>query len=184
MFAHNGAIIEVDPSTGEQTVISSDSQFNNPTGIAIDACGNLIVTDPGTRITDKVFRVNRSDGAATVLSSSGNFFSPWGVAIVGGGPAPSSARCTLDAALVGRACAGQTVPPSVLNPLNRALDLVDQAGSATGKKATRLLRKAKAVLKKAARAAGKATRKQPKISAECAAQIRLATDGVRAGLGR
>jgi hypothetical protein len=48
----------------------------------------------------------------------------------------------------------------------------------------RLHRKGKAALKKAARAAGKAaTGKHPKISALCAAAIRLAADGVRAGLG-
>ncbi len=85
-FGARGGIIEIDPTTGTQTVISSDRQFNNPHTLAIEATDALIVVDAGTRVADRVLRVNRVTGAVTTVSSSGHFVQPWGVAIVGAGP--------------------------------------------------------------------------------------------------
>jgi DNA-binding beta-propeller fold protein YncE len=188
-FALNGAIVAVQPITGDQWVVSNHSLFGNPAGIAIDPTGlGLIVTDFATApVADRVFRVSLTDGTTTVLSSSGSFFQPWGVAIVGGAaPSCTTMCCTLDAALGGPLCAGQTTPSNVLGPLSRALGFVDQADAATGRKEARLLRKAKAALRKAGRAALKAARgREPKLSAICASifhdEVRRL---VQTGLGR
>ena len=40
-----GAILQVDPSAGAQTIISSDGFFQHPTGLTIGPGGELLVTD-------------------------------------------------------------------------------------------------------------------------------------------
>ena len=73
-----GAIFLVDTATGAQTVLSSGGSFFNPTQIANDASGDLLVThqNPG-----QVFRVDPATGAQTLVASGGNLINPWGIAI-------------------------------------------------------------------------------------------------------
>ncbi len=81
-----GKVIDVDPSTGAQSVLSQDGFFKDPFGAAQQADGQLVVADqdavggPGA-----IIRVNLQTGAQTVVSSKntpGNMFiAPSDVAI-------------------------------------------------------------------------------------------------------
>ena len=67
-----GAIMRVDPTTGDRTVLSSGSTgagptFGTPVGIALDPGGNIFVTDP---IISTLFRVDPVTGDRTVVSGS------------------------------------------------------------------------------------------------------------------
>jgi hypothetical protein len=95
-----------------------------------------------------------------------------------------TARCTLAAAVHGAACAGQTIPGNVTTKLDQAIGLIESAESATAKKRTRLLTRAKTKLALATKAARKdAKGKKPKLTAACAADLEGAADGVRSRLG-
>ena len=63
-----------------------------------------------------------------------------------------------------------------------AENLIDQAASNSGRRAQRLLKKAKMALKKAEAKATRAA-KGKKLSSDCAAALKGAADGVLAGLG-
>ncbi|HEX9942328.1 MAG TPA: IPTL-CTERM sorting domain-containing protein [Thermoanaerobaculia bacterium] len=77
------AVTRVDPATGTQTpVVLAGNTFCNPTGIAIDANGDLIVADEGVQ---SVFRIDPVSGAVTTLSSGGLFMDPVGIAIEANG---------------------------------------------------------------------------------------------------
>jgi len=96
----------------------------------------------------------------------------------------TSARCTLGAARTSAACAGQTIPASVTGKFSTAETLIDQAASNSGRKAQRLLKKAKMALKKAEAKASRAAKgKHAKISSNCAMALKGAAEGVIAGLG-
>ena len=41
---NGGSIVRVDPITGVQTVIATDTTLNNPWGVAIDSAGQIVVT--------------------------------------------------------------------------------------------------------------------------------------------
>ena len=72
-FGGAGGVIRVDPVTGAQTVLSSggvfsDAVHSDPSGLAIDAAGAIIVVD------NKAFsliRINPVTGGQTVISSGG-----------------------------------------------------------------------------------------------------------------
>ena len=69
-FGDSGGIWRIDAKTGFRTPVSSNDEpvtpaaqnFSTPVGVAIEADGNLIVTDYGS--TDKVFRVDPDTGDA------------------------------------------------------------------------------------------------------------------------
>ena len=97
----------------------------------------------------------------------------------------TSARCTLDAARTGPACAGQAVPPGLAAKLTKAETLLDEAATTPGKKARGLRHAAKRTLTQVGKIAIRAARrKEHKISAACAAALKAATDRVVAGLGQ
>src|SRR6266550_9533395 len=85
-----GKVIDVNPSTGAQAVLSQDGFFKDPFGAAFQADGQLVVADqdavggPGA-----IIRVNLQTGAQTVVSSNntaGNMFrAPSDVVIAPGG---------------------------------------------------------------------------------------------------
>lgn len=77
-------LVRVTLPGGVQSDVSADSQFIQPTHVAIEADGNYIVTDgktSGVAGERRVYRVNKNTGAATVLVSDGFFQQPRGVAI-------------------------------------------------------------------------------------------------------
>ncbi len=97
-FGDRGGIWRIDAQTGFRTPVSSNAapvtpaaqNFDTPVGVAIEADGNLVVTDYGS--TDKVLRVNPDTGERTVLATNAspstdgeNFASLDGVAIAPGG---------------------------------------------------------------------------------------------------
>jgi sugar lactone lactonase YvrE len=75
-FGDKGGIWRIDAKTGFRTPVSSNADpvtpaaqnFESPVGVAVEADGNLIVTDYGSN--DRVFRVNPDTGDRTVLSNN------------------------------------------------------------------------------------------------------------------
>jgi len=77
-----GGVIQVNPNTGAQTLISSGGNLVNPFGITLDAAGQIIVADSAALGGGgAVIRIDPTTGAQTVVSSGGNFVNPRGVAI-------------------------------------------------------------------------------------------------------
>jgi sugar lactone lactonase YvrE len=101
-----GAIFRIDPATGARTLVSSNASpgtrpFEDPSSIAFDATGKLIVGDPGAQGgSGAVFRVDPATGAREVLSSGDRFVDPTGVVVLngtvyvadGGGPRANPGR--------------------------------------------------------------------------------------------
>jgi hypothetical protein len=96
----------------------------------------------------------------------------------------TTARCTLGAALMAPACAGQAVPASVTRKFSTAENLIGQAATSPPKKARKLQMRAKTALDGAvAKATQATTGRKPKISSDCAAALRQAANSVLVGLG-
>jgi hypothetical protein len=73
-------IIRVDPTTGNQAVVSSASFLAGPRGIALDANGDILVAS-GFDFTGGVVRVDPATGNQTVVSSGGFFVQPADLAL-------------------------------------------------------------------------------------------------------
>jgi DNA-binding beta-propeller fold protein YncE len=65
-------IIQVDPGTGTQTLVSTGGWLLSPFGIAVEPSGNLIVADRQGRLV----RINRHTGQQTLLAAGGYFSDP------------------------------------------------------------------------------------------------------------
>jgi Ca2+-binding RTX toxin-like protein len=85
--AGKGAIIGVDPSSGQKRLITSNDSsqtktFSDPSGVTVQTPGTLLVantsSDPGS---DGVILVNRSSGQQYPLSVDGPFVAPTGIAM-------------------------------------------------------------------------------------------------------
>lgn len=110
----SGALFRVNPSTGTRTLLSDFGNpaqgplGNDPRGVAIDASGNILVTDSFARLDGKgvLFKVNPSTGQREVISDFGNSTQgplgddPVGVAVVPG-PRPLIACAGHSATIVG-----------------------------------------------------------------------------------
>jgi hypothetical protein len=84
-----GAIFRVDPTTGAVSVLGESPDFAAPSGVAIDASGNVLVADPlaqpaGEPGTGAIFRIVPGQ-APTVFATSADFEAPTGVAVDGAG---------------------------------------------------------------------------------------------------
>jgi Ca2+-binding RTX toxin-like protein len=95
-FGGNGGLIDVNPDTGAQTALSNDTisaqnLFNDPTGVAFDPDGSIIVADPnGFGGTGGLIRVDPASGQQTPLSNNaisahGLFADPVGIAVAHSG---------------------------------------------------------------------------------------------------
>ncbi len=85
--ASGGAIVAVDPESGEQKAVTSNATsqsdlFSQPLGVAVETPGTLLVAntapDPSA---DGVILVNRSSGQQYGLSTGGGFAAPDAIAI-------------------------------------------------------------------------------------------------------
>jgi uncharacterized repeat protein (TIGR01451 family) len=73
----SGAVIRIDPATGVQTVVSSRGLFQEPSGIAIEADGNILVSD---RISG-IIRVNPQTGTQTLVHAGPPIIDTFGIAL-------------------------------------------------------------------------------------------------------
>ena len=95
----------------------------------------------------------------------------------------TTARCTLGAALMSPACAGQTIPASVTGRFSTAETLIDRAATTPGKKARKVRQKARNLLRQGGVKATRAAKgKKAKLSGACAAALKDAAGHVAAGL--
>ena len=81
-------LVVVDPVTGNRTIVSDNNigtgpDFTNPTGVAIEPDGSLLVSDL-EGISGTIFRVDPTTGDRTVVSSSSDFYYPYGIVETGG----------------------------------------------------------------------------------------------------
>ena len=83
------AVVQVDPTTGAQTLVSSGGNFvTGPVGIAIAGNGDLfvlVVSQNQVQVEGSVIRVDAATGAQTVVSSGGSLSSAYGFAIASNG---------------------------------------------------------------------------------------------------
>jgi Ca2+-binding RTX toxin-like protein len=87
MAGPEGAVIAVDPSTGAQKLITSNTSsqtdlFADPAGVAVETPGTLLVANTGASSSATgVILVNRSSGQQYALSTDGTFSRPSGIAM-------------------------------------------------------------------------------------------------------
>jgi sugar lactone lactonase YvrE len=86
----SGMLLQINPQTGVQTIISSGGHFFNPWGVAVEASRSVLVVDTdafggGVQRHGGVIRVDPSTGGQTVVSSGGFFKTPRGIALDGNG---------------------------------------------------------------------------------------------------
>jgi Bacterial Ig domain len=67
-FGGPGGVIAVDSATGAQTTVSSGGSFVNPSGVALEADGDILVADT----IAGVIRVDPATGTQTTVSSGGS----------------------------------------------------------------------------------------------------------------
>jgi len=73
-----GAVVRINPDTGDQTVLTAPTVLVSPVDVAVDADGSIIVTDGFYEI---VARVDPVTGDATMIASDGFLGEPGGVAV-------------------------------------------------------------------------------------------------------
>jgi YD repeat-containing protein len=84
--AHDGAVIRVDPVTGNQRLVSRGGALVDPAGIALGAAGSAYVVDNvGATGTPSVLRIDLSTGAQRVVSEGGSLCNPYGLAVEASG---------------------------------------------------------------------------------------------------
>ncbi len=77
----NGALLRIDPASGNQTVVSSGGFFSMPTGVTIGSDGTIYVLDRGAfGGTGGVIEVDPETGNQHVISPSGYFAEPFAIA--------------------------------------------------------------------------------------------------------
>lgn len=78
----NPGLVRVDPISGAQTPISTGGLFVKPNGIAVEADGNVLVSDfDGFGGTGKIIRVDPATGGQTVVASGGSLVDPTGMVL-------------------------------------------------------------------------------------------------------
>ena len=135
----SGLVFRVDPSTGQQTIVSAGGQLVTPVGILVAPDGSLIVSDDhAIDQRGAIFRVDPQTGAQTVISQDGFFEQPIGLAF-----APDGSLLVADAQAAGGDGAlirvnlttgAQTIVSSggdFLNPLGVAVSTVSTPPAVT-----------------------------------------------------
>jgi sugar lactone lactonase YvrE len=86
-----GALFQVNPGSGAQTIISQAGSFVEPEDVVILANGNLLVADkgengqPALTTNGLLIRVNAATGAQTVVTSAGNLINPTALTVAPNG---------------------------------------------------------------------------------------------------
>lgn len=83
-FSGNGGVVQVNPTTGVQTPLTSERAFINPSGIAVQPNGDLVDSDAYNGL-GAVVRVNRERNEQTPVSVGGVFGNPSGIALEASG---------------------------------------------------------------------------------------------------
>jgi sugar lactone lactonase YvrE len=77
-----GALIRVDPTTGAQSIVAKGGNFKNPNDVAVEADGDILVTDSSaSAFKGAVIRVDPTTGAQSTVSSGGLLAVPSSIAI-------------------------------------------------------------------------------------------------------
>jgi uncharacterized delta-60 repeat protein len=161
--------------------------------VALQGDGKIVVAGGTRTVTGDAFALARylGDTTATTSTTTRNttttsITTPTGATTTTTTTLPcTTARCTLDSALMSPTCAGQPIPAGVTGKLNKAESLIDQATTSPAKKARRLRQRAKNLLRRAgatATHAAKGKGKKVKLSGVCAGALNAAAAGVAAGL--
>jgi hypothetical protein len=74
---YDGGVIGINRRTREQRVVASGGSFISPTGVALGADGEVMVTDYTALVV-----VDPASGAQTALPWSSACARPWGLAVV------------------------------------------------------------------------------------------------------
>jgi len=83
-------VFRVHPDTGERTLLASGGRMVNPTGLALDAAGQIFVVDGGPVISDwpsqmiydgRIIRIDPATGVQTLVSSGGLLLNPQSLAV-------------------------------------------------------------------------------------------------------
>jgi DNA-binding beta-propeller fold protein YncE len=81
-----GSLLEIDPSTGNVTTVSTGQYFINPRGLDFTSTGDVIVIDSGsTYFQGSAVRVDIATGQQTLLFSNYNQYGVWDGAVAPNG---------------------------------------------------------------------------------------------------
>ena len=107
-----GAIFQVNPGSGAQTVIAQAGNFAEPEDVEVLGNGQLIVADkgengqPAPTLNGKVIRVNPANGTQVVVAQNGSMFNPTAITVAPNGlifvadRGPSSVAATADGRVI------------------------------------------------------------------------------------
>jgi sugar lactone lactonase YvrE len=92
--ALDGQVVRVDPALfdsghpdANQSLLSDATNLVDPRGIAVDALGRILVTDPAAEAgAGAVYRVDPTSGSQTLLATGAPLTSPIGIAVARPGP--------------------------------------------------------------------------------------------------
>lgn len=125
-------VVQITPSTGAQSLLTSKGNLACATGIAIEPSGQLLVTD---RFANSVVRVDPASGAQTVLTSSGLLNDPRGLAVSQAGDVYAASLAGGGVVRIDPVSGTQTLVASIAHPLDVDIDaagdliVLDSVGS-------------------------------------------------------
>src|SRR5437867_10335450 len=73
-----GAVFSLSAATGERVKVASGGKLERPFGIALDANGDILVSDTGAQA---IIRINALTGAQTVVADGAKLGFPLGIAV-------------------------------------------------------------------------------------------------------
>jgi streptogramin lyase len=74
--ASGSNVLRINVKTGDASVLSADSEFSDPSGIAFDQRRSIFVADYGADPEGAIFRIPRGGGSATFLAGGENILQP------------------------------------------------------------------------------------------------------------
>ncbi len=76
-----GVVVDINPLTGAQTLISSGQNLTEPTDVCFDGAGNIIVADYGYNDSGRIVSIDPATGQQTLISMGGILSHPVAVAV-------------------------------------------------------------------------------------------------------